>query len=304
MKRILITTGNGMFGGAVIKALQSGEVRVRIMVRDPEKLRPAPPGMEVLTGDMDRPETLDPLMEGVDAVFLTAPMDERLADREISVITAAKKHGVKQIVKIGGAVRHEEDALATMHGKAIGFLQSSGIPLTLISPNSLMETSFLDHAASIRYMHAFYGMSGRGRVGLVALKDVAEVTARVLTGTGHEGKNYELTGPESIDLFTVAERFSQVLGTRIRYIDLEEKKLVSMMMKYDKSLTPEKLEIEVLCHLRAWKNGKADLVTGTVEQLTGRKPAAVEEFIGDHFETFRKGMVPSFIASVMRLSVR
>ena len=302
MKRILITTGNGMFGRAVINSLQSRKVRVRIMVRDPEKLKISSPDMEVVRGDMDKPGTLDPIMREVDGVFLTAPMDERLADREIAVVKAAKKHGVSQIVKIGGAVRHEEDALAHMHGKVIKFLESSGIPLTLVSPNSLMETSFLAHAASIRYMHAFYGMSGNGKVGLVALKDVAEATACVLTSPGHDGMNYELTGPESIDMFEVAERFTLALGKRIRYVDLTEEKLVKLMMKYDKTLTPEKLEIEVLCHLRAWKQGKADLVTDTAEKLTGRKPATVQEFIGDYPATFKKGMAPAFMAWLMRLS--
>jgi NAD(P)H dehydrogenase (quinone) len=301
MTRILITTGNGMFGGALIRALYAKDVRMRIMVRNAGKFVLQGPNAEVVTGDMDQPETLDPLMEGVDKIFLTSPMDDRIEKREIAVIKAAKKHGVRQVVKIGGAVRHEDDQLARMHGKVIDFLRDSGIPLTLISPNSLMETSFLAYAPSIRYMHAFYGMSGQGRVGLVALKDVAEVAAHVLTTSGHDGRNYEITGPEAIDMYEVAKRFTDVLGTRIRYVDLEEDKLIRMMMKYEKSLTPEKLDIEVLCHLRAWREGRADLVTTTFEELTGRKPAPLAEFITENLDTFKKGMVPSFLAWFLRM---
>jgi NAD(P)H dehydrogenase (quinone) len=303
MKRILITTGNGMFGRALIEHLKTKDVLMRIMVRDRSRMTFSDPRAEIVTGDMDKPETLEPLMEGVDGVFLSTPMDDRLAEREKAVIRAAKQKGVGQIVKIAGAVKHEGDELAQMHEESMDFLRSSGIPLTLVSPSSLMETSFLSYAPSVRYMHAIYGMSGHGKIGLVALKDVAEVSAHVLTTPGHDGLNYELTGPESIDLYEVAARFTRVLGTRIRYIDLSEEKFTKMMVKFDKSMTPEKLEIEVLCHLRAWREGRADLVTGTFRELTGREPAPVDEFIHDNLDLFKKGMVPSFMASLMRLGV-
>jgi uncharacterized protein YbjT (DUF2867 family) len=303
MSRILITTGNGMFGRALINVLKTKDVDMRIMVRDRNKMTFSDPRTEIVTGNMDQPETMKPFMEGIDSIFLTAPMDDRLAARETAVIRIAKQQGVRQIVKIAGAVRHEGDALDRLHGEVLDYLRSSGIALTLVSPNSLMETSFLAYAPSIRYMHAIYGMSGNGKIGLVALKDVAEISAHVLTTPGHGDQNYELTGPESIDLFEVAKRFSRMLGTQIRYINLREEKFTKMMMKFDKSMTPERIEMEVLCHLRAWREGRADLVTGTYENLTGRKPTPVDEFIKDNLELFSKGMAPSFIASLIRLTV-
>lgn len=300
MKKILITTGNGMFGRALMGAMKSTDVQLRVMVRDRSKLRALSSNMEVVTGDMDVPETLDPIMEGIDAIFLSSPMGNRIADREMAVIRKAKKYGVDHIVKIGGAVRHEDDMLAKMHGKVIDFIGSSGIPFTLISPNSVMETSFLTNTQSIKYMHAIYGISGHGKIGLVALKDIAEATAHVLITPGHEGQNYEITGPGAIDLYEVAEIFTQVLQTRIHYIDLDESRFTSMLKKYDKSLTTERLETEVLCHLRAWKNGKADLVTRTFKELTGRPPTSLEEFISENRIPFTKNMLPSFMAWVFR----
>jgi NAD(P)H dehydrogenase (quinone) len=120
-------------------------------------------------------------------------------------------------------------------------------------------------------MHAVYGCSGTGSVGLVALKDVTRATAMVLATAGHSGQNYELTGPASLSMTSIAEVFTRVLGTKIQYIDLSEERLSKMILKFDKSMTPEKLEMEVLCHLRAWKQGKADLVTDTFLKLTGKE---------------------------------
>lgn len=303
MKRILITTGNGMFGRALAWKLKDRDVNLRILVRDPAKFNLSHPRAEVVVADLDKPETLAPVMKDVDGIFLSTPMDPRLAQRETAVIRAAMDNGVSQIVKIAGSVRHEGDELSRVHGEVLEFLNKSGIPLTLISPNSLMETAMNGFAASVKYMHAIYGISGHGRIGFVALDDISEASATVLTSPGHEGMNYELTGPESIDLYTVAERFSEALDKHIVYVDLSEEKFARMMLKFDKTMSPDRLDIEVLCHLRAWKDGKADLVTHTFEKLTGKKPTSFSEFIIPQKDSLLKGMVPGFMAMVMRLSV-
>jgi uncharacterized protein YbjT (DUF2867 family) len=303
MKRILITTANGMFGQAVARELLKRDVSLRLMVRDRSKCTIAGPNAEIVTADLDRHETLAPVMEGVDSVFLATPMDPRLADREIAVIAAARSAGVKQIARIFGTVKHEGDRLESLHLKAIGALDNSGIPYIGISPGSVMETSLLGLADSIRYMHAMFGVSGHGKVCLVALKDIAEATALLMTTEGHAGKNYELTGPEALDMYEMAGRFTNVLGKRIRYIDLPEEKFIRFLMKFNKTLTPERIEMEVLCHLRAWKKGNAALITNRVEELLGRKATSIDEFIDANREYFLKGMLPGFVATLMRKSV-
>jgi uncharacterized protein YbjT (DUF2867 family) len=303
MTKILITTGNGMFGKALAEALLKMQLQVRIMVRDKSKCTIDHPNAEIVTGDMDKPETLVPVLREIDSVFLSSPMDARIAERERNIVNASKEGSVKQIVKIYGAVKHEGDQLTGEHQEALESLKSSGIPWTLISPNSVMETSLLQMAASIRFMHAIYGCSGHGKIGLVALKDITRAAATVLTTPGHNGRNYELTGPVSLEMAEVARCFSDVLRRKIRYIDLDEERFVKMLLKFDKTMTWERLEIEVLCHLRAWRKGQADLVTDTFKQLTGSDPTPLAQFIADQKELFSKGMVPGFMAWLMRRSV-
>ncbi|HSN49713.1 MAG TPA: NAD(P)H-binding protein [Bacteroidales bacterium] len=303
MNKILITTGNGMFGKALAEELLKMNVPFRLMVRDKSKCTIHHPNAEIVTGDMDKPETLIPVLKGIDSVFLSTPMDANIAERERNIINASKMSGVQQIVKIYGAVKHEGDQLTSEHKQALDSLTNSGIAWTLISPNSVMETSLLTMSASIKYMHAIYGCSGNGKVGLVALQDVIRASAVVLTSAGHSGMNYELTGPESLDMAAVASCFSEVLGCNIRYIDLSEEQLSKMIMKFDKTLTAEKLDLEVLCHLRAWKKGQADLVTDTFKKLTGSDPTSLETFIRNNKETFTRGMVPGFMGWLMRKMV-
>lgn len=300
MRRILITTGNGMFGKALTKELLTKDVIIRLMVRDTSKVSLTGSNLEILSADMDKPESLEQVMQGVDAIFLSSPMDIRLAEREIAIIDKAKQNGVNHIVKIYGSVKHEGDELDQMHRKVIDYLQSSGIQWTLVSPNSVMETSLESYQPSIAYMHAIYGISGKAKIGLVALKDVADISAHVLTTGGHYGMNYELTGPKAVNMYEVADTFSKVLNKKIYYIDLTEEQLLKMLLKYDKNTTPQKLELEVLCHLRAWKKGNANLETDTYRRLLNKEPTSLEDYIKDNFEFYSKRILPSWIAWFLR----
>lgn len=275
---VLVTTANGMFGRAVVRQLVASGVAVRAMVRNRAKFDEAHPGVEVVEADLDRPATLPAVLDGVESMFLASPMDERLADRETAVIEAAERAGVARAVRIGGAVRHAGDRLSALHSQASARLQASSLAWTFVSPNSVMETSFLGHAPVIKGWGVLSGISGHGRIGLVALQDVVEVTAKVLAESGHGGRNYEITGPEALDLYQVAEVFTRVLGKPVTYQDLSEAELKAMLAPAMR-MSDAELDMNVLCHLRCWRDGKADLVTDTYRALTGRAPTSLEAWI-------------------------
>jgi uncharacterized protein YbjT (DUF2867 family) len=284
-REVLVTAGNGMFGHALIAALLGDErVKVRAMVRDRGKFKLEAPNLDVVVADMDAPETLAPALAGVTHVFLTAPMDARIAEREIAVLKAVQEAGGAHILKLFGAVRHDGDELNVQHGESLAYLKASGLPWTLVSPNSVMETSLLGYAELLKF-DCIMGMSGDGKVNLVAAEDVALAARAVILGDGHEGQNYELTGPAALSLYDVCDVFSQVLGRKIRYYDMPEDEFAKMMLEHG-GMTAEELEIGVLCHLRAWRDGKADLVTDTYTKLTGEPPTALDDWIGDHIDSF------------------
>ena len=285
-RTLLVTTGNGLFGRTLIEALLGDDrVAVRAMVRDRGKFDLSGPGLEVVVADMDHPETLGPALDGVSHVFLSAPMDDRIAAREGNVIAAALAAGRPHVLKMLGAVKHGDDELSAQHAGSLANLKASGLPWTLISPNSVMETSFNGFAEQFKW-ESLFGMSGHGKVGLVAAADVAAATAAVVRGDGHEGQDYRLTGPEAIDLYEAADVFAEVVGHPIHYYDLSEEEFAKLLADNMKDATPEWIEVNVLCHLRAWREGGADLVTDTVERLTGRPAMPLKEWVTAHRAEF------------------
>ena len=286
-RRILISTGNGMFGRALIgKLLNRDDIQIRAMVRDRSKFDLTGNNLEVVVGDMDDPASLIEPTRDVSHIFLTSPMDEHITQREEAVVDAAKANGNPHVLNIYGAVRHQGDHLDSMHVAAIDHLKASGLPWTLISPNSVMETSQKLYEEQLP-MGVFLGMSGRGKVGLVALDDVARVMATVATTDGHEGQNYQCTGPAAVDMSELAAAFSQALGRTIEYIDLPEDEFAQILLDHADFSSREELETTVLCHLRAWREGRADLVTDTVEQVTGQPAMSAQDWVQAHVAEFQ-----------------
>ena len=136
----------------------------------------------------------------------------------------------------------------------------------------------------------------------MAAEDVARASRAVIASDGREGQNYALAGPEAFDLYQVAEAFSGALGRRIHDYDLSEAEFAKLMLEHAGGMTAEQLEIGVLCHLRAWRDGRADLVTGTYASLTGDPPTGFDDWIGDHVDWFdaRPGMGDRMAAFFLR----
>jgi uncharacterized protein YbjT (DUF2867 family) len=57
-----------------------------------------------------------------------------------------------------------------------------------------------------------------GKLGMIDVRDIVDVAVSVLTGDGHEGQSYILTGPEAISFRDVAATFSAVLSRDIRFV--------------------------------------------------------------------------------------
>jgi uncharacterized protein YbjT (DUF2867 family) len=148
-----------------------------------------------------------------------------------------------------------------------------------------METSLLSQVEFIKYMGALVAPAGDGKVGLIAADDVARAAAVVLTDRDASGINYELTGPAAVTMAEMAAALSEGLGTEIGYQDMPEAEFRKMLVE-EAGIPEDLVDIQVMLHFAAWKRGDADLVTDTVEELTGRAPIGVAEWAAAHRDDF------------------
>ena len=128
------------------------------------------------------------------------------------------------------------------------------------------------------------GPAGDGRVAAVAREDIAASAAAVLTGEGHAGQAYAITGGEAFTMAEAAERVSRFAGRPMTYVaeTLEE----ARASRAPSGAPAWEIEGWVTTYA-AIAAGDLVQVSGDVERLTGRKPITLDEFLGDNPESYR-----------------
>jgi len=91
---ILVTGATGTVGSEVVKQLAATGQRVRALVRDPKKAERFPKAVEVVHGDLEKPETLAPAFAGVDKAFVLSagPMLPAMEGNAFAAAKMRKHH--------------------------------------------------------------------------------------------------------------------------------------------------------------------------------------------------------------------
>jgi uncharacterized protein YbjT (DUF2867 family) len=102
-------------------------------------------------------------------------------------------------------------------------LRASGLPFTILRPNSFMQNVVSFFAPSIREQGAFFAAMGNARTSYLDLRDVVSVVARVMASPEeHLGKTYELNSPEAVTYAELGDRIARVCGRPARFVDIPE----------------------------------------------------------------------------------
>lgn len=286
---ILLTGATGTTGSEIVRELAAaGAKQVRALVRNAEKaafIRGA--GFEVVEGDFDRPETLGAALAGVErALLLTAP-DPRTVEHQRAFIEAAKRAGTRHVVKLSaiGADANAPDGFTRWHGQAEDLLKASGLAWTMLRPNTFMQ-NLLGQARAIADGGVIYQPAGDARASFVDARDIAAVAARALVEEGHEGKSYDVTGPEALSYGEVAEKLSAATGRPVRYVSITPDEFRAGALAAG---LPEWLADALGVLNENFAAGKWSQVTNVVREVGGREPTTFDRFARDHAGAFGGG---------------
>jgi uncharacterized protein YbjT (DUF2867 family) len=282
MAKVLVTGATGNTGSGLVPALRSAGIDVRAFVRDEAKAQPLKDmGVEIVVGDLDRPETIGPAVEGVDKIYLLTWNGPSQAQQAENVIQAATRAGNPHIVR--HSMWGSEKSRIVVQGLQVeGAIKSSGLPWTLLKPTFFMQNTLMA-APTIASDGAIYWDVKDGKLAMIDVRDIVDVALAVLTGSGHEGKSYTLTGPEAISFHDVADTFSRVLGTHVEYVNVPgEASLASMVgMGFPEWIARGYVELS-----EGFSEDFAKRVSDRVPALTGHPARSFEQFVRDHAQLF------------------
>ena len=287
--KILVTGAPGRVGSALLERLTATEVEVRALVHDESKVQSLRDrGVEIVLGDFLEPETMGPVLEGVSTVFLLTPIHPEQVPQATNVIQAAKESGNDpRIVRLSvQQASHEAPARnSRQHAQIEDQLISSGLSYTILRPQSFMQNTLMA-ARTVASEGRIYQPFKDGKLGMIDVRDIGEVAAKVLTEEGHEGKTYTLTGPAAISLYDVAETLGEVLGKEVSYIPISLERAKEAMLIMGLSDWSADVLIE---YAKVHSEGYSNFTTEDVEQLTGHPATPYKKFASDFAQVFRGG---------------
>jgi uncharacterized protein YbjT (DUF2867 family) len=229
--KCLVVGSTGTVGSQVVRELLARGAQVRALVHDAAKAKGLPPEVESVVGDMLDPATVRSAFRGADGVFLLNPVSVTETHEGLMGVIGAQLGGVRRIVY--QSVHNVQNAPHLPHfGSKIAVetaLAASGIPHTIVRPNNYYQNDEWVRDAMLQ--HGVYPQP-IGEVGLsrVDVRDIAEAAAIALTEAGHDGKIYNLVGPEAVTGTSTAAVWSRALGRPVAYagddLDAWEKQAV------------------------------------------------------------------------------
>ena len=284
---ILLTGATGKTGSETAKALAARGVKARALVRNAEKgAALAALGHEVVTGDVTDAGAVQRALAGVDKLLLLLPNGQQQLALEKQVVDLARAAGVRHVVKMSSmeAVANATAPIPQVHWASEEYIRASGLAWTMIKPNFFMQ-NFLGSAKSIKENKSFSLPMGDGKTAMADARDIGAATAEALAGKGHDGKSYEITGPEVLSFHDAAARFSEVLGTKITYVPADPEVYLGIL----KRVLPNEWHANAVSKLfgEIASGVCPPHMTDAFSKLTGRAPISLAQFVRDHIAAFR-----------------
>ncbi len=280
---ILVTGATGNVGRQVVTHLHRAGAAVRALTRNPDAAR-LPAGFDVVRGDLLEPAGLDAHLGGVDAVFLVWPFFT--ADAAAPAIAAIAARTRRLVYLSAATVPDDPDRQVTgivaMHAALERLIEGSGLEWTFLRSGGF-ATNTLAWAPQVRAGDVVRGPYGGAARSLIHERDIAAVAARVLTSGGHGGARYVLTGPEAVTQLDQASAIGDAIGRPVRYDEIPREVARQQLTTW---MPPDGADAA----LDYWASlvSEPELVTSTVEEITGAPAHTFREWAADHAGDFRR----------------
>lgn len=222
-QRICVIGGSGFIGSYIAERLTEQGCQLTIATRRRERAKASLlvlPGAQLVEADIHRPEALEQLISGHDAVInmvgilhgSAAQFDKAHVQLTEKVIAACRSQGVRRLIHISalGADERGPSLYQQSKGRAEARVRESGLEWTLLRPSVVFGhgDSFLNMFAGLLRKAPFLPLAGaKTRFAPIWAGDVAHAVAASLSRRAAIGQSLDLAGP---GVYTLAELVSLV----------------------------------------------------------------------------------------------
>lgn len=301
-KPVLVTGAAGSIGSVgrtIVKLLRDKDIPVRALVHrlDERSQSLSDIGAEVVVADLTSGKDVVWALSGCKRMYFGMSVSPPyLQATAIAAAAARQIHDFEILVNISQMTVSQmtltnmtESTQQQQHWLGEQVLDWSGVPAAHVRSTVFLEHFFFSRmaSASIAKDGTIKLPFGSARTSPIAAGDVARVIATILENPiGHQGKVYELTGPQSQDMNQIAGEYATALDRSVRYIDIPFEQWLKQ------ELVPLNLPQHVFEHLstmaKLHADNRYDRLTSDVHMLTGQPSMSIREYVASHAELFQK----------------
>lgn len=302
---IVVTGASGSFGRQVAELLleKIPPSELILVTRNPGALASlAARGVQVRSGDFDKPETLARALAGAEKMLLisTLAVGDRRRRQHRAAIEAALAAGVKHVVYTSSVGIHPKNPSFAVadHTLTEDFLRRSGMAFTILRDSQYAEVIATMIAPMALQTGKWVMSTGEGRMAFVSKKDCIASAAATLTTPGHENLIYEITGPDLYTFRQAAALAAEISGRPVEYVSVShEEKLAyfdaaGVRRVYVEGETNDDGtgvwgSEEMVSYERALREGYFSICTQHVQLITGRPATSLREVFLANIDALR-----------------
>lgn len=276
----LVTGATGNVGREVVRVLHESGAPVRAATTS----RAAPEGVDRVPLDLTRPETFAPAVRGVKGLFVLRPPQVSDVGPTINtLIDRALEAGTEHVVLLSVAGAEHQSYIP--HRKIELHLLKRGVAYTFLRPGFFSQNVGDQYRRDIVERARIYVPAGQGEVAWTDARDLGEVAAKALLDPSMRNQAYLLAGPERQTFAETAAILSELLGREIRYQPASALGYAHHLWRSGNPLGFA--AVVTLLHLGI-RRGNAAIVDPTLEQLLGRRPRMIRDYLRDHLHLWTK----------------
>ena len=287
--RIFITGGSGFVGSNIRRAL--GDRPVRLLVRNErDDAALAGPNVELVEGDVTRPESLRGAMDGCEAaIHLVAIIAEEGGATFDGVIRQGTVNVVEEAKRVGVGRFLHMSAMGTLNDPRYGYFEAkwqaeqavkeSGLVWTIFRPSIIFGPGdgFINVLAGLVKAAPVIPVVGDGESKFqpIAVEEVAAAFARAIDDPSTVGQTYELGGGQVYTYEQLLDVIAAKLGKKKPKVHIPVglmMPVVKLLAPLPKRLRPPVTEEQLM--MLAIDNASDRSATA---QLIGRPPLKLED---------------------------
>jgi uncharacterized protein YbjT (DUF2867 family) len=286
---IAVIGATGNTGRAAVRELRAlGELPLCV-VRNVDKAR------EVLGADSkiavaevtDR-SALERALAGIHNVLVVTGHNPQSDEQQINILEAAGAAGVKFFVKISGGRAvvgpDSESIVGRGHHRVEEAMKRSGLAWSILRPGLFMQNTLMQAPLIKNENKMVLAFPKDVPIAFIDTRDSGAFAAHIVRDAGkHAGKTYEYTGVQS-SFGEFANRFSEVLGRPIDYVQLSLEQAEQGMK--GRGMPDWLIAHQIAVARVAAKGGFSTVNTQPIQELLGRMPLTIKQFIEDHKAAF------------------